>query len=140
VARSECLRGALPSPAPPPRPQAAAFDDFTARLLKLLRDSRPARQRWVGREVVLGVHRSDYMLDAPSGGFLQVGLAGGAGPGGRREGCLGGGQAGCRWWAFERTDAPRLQAQPVLQSAGAHQQAGPARPAGKGRRPLPLAP
>lgn len=52
--------------------QAAALDPFTGRLLHLLRDSRPARRRWAGREVVLGVHRSDYMLDAPSGGFLQV--------------------------------------------------------------------
>ncbi|GBF95516.1 glutathione synthetase [Raphidocelis subcapitata] len=56
--------------------QAAAFDDFTARLLSLLRDSRPARRAAAaaGREVVLGIHRSDYMLDGPSGGFLQVEL------------------------------------------------------------------
>jgi hypothetical protein len=53
--------------------QAAGFDEFTRRLLRLLRDSRAARRRLAGREVVLGVHRSDYMLDAPSGGFLQVG-------------------------------------------------------------------
>ncbi|KIY94777.1 glutathione synthase [Monoraphidium neglectum] len=54
--------------------QAAGFDEFTRRLLRLLRDSRAARRRLAGREVVLGVHRSDYMLDAPSGGFLQVEL------------------------------------------------------------------
>lgn len=55
---------------------AAAQDDFTARLLRLLVDSAPRRAELAaaGRAVVLGVHRSDYMLDAPSGGFLQVEL------------------------------------------------------------------
>jgi len=53
---------------------AAKFDDFTARLLQLLRDSRPARAARADRELVLGIHRSDYMLDAPSGKFLQVEL------------------------------------------------------------------
>ncbi|KXZ48946.1 hypothetical protein GPECTOR_24g236 [Gonium pectorale] len=55
---------------------AAAHDAFTARLLALLAASRPARRGLAaaGREVALGVHRSDYMLDAPSGKFLQVEL------------------------------------------------------------------
>ena len=53
---------------------AAAHDDFTARLLGLLRDSRGARQKFAAASPVLGIHRSDYMLDAPSGGFLQVEL------------------------------------------------------------------
>ncbi|KAI8475146.1 MAG: glutathione synthetase [Monoraphidium minutum] len=54
--------------------QAAAHDAFTGRLLQLLRDSRTARRKLAEGEVVLGIHRSDYMLDAPSGGFLQVEL------------------------------------------------------------------
>jgi hypothetical protein len=55
---------------------AAAQDSFTARLLRLLADSAPGRAQLAagGRQVVLGVHRSDYMLDAPSGGFLQVSI------------------------------------------------------------------
>lgn len=76
--------------------RAAKQDDFTARLLSLMSSSAPARAaaraaaaaaagssggssaaggggEGAGQpEVVLGVHRSDYMLDAPSGGFLQV--------------------------------------------------------------------
>lgn len=55
---------------------AGQQDDFTGRLLQLLQDSKPARAAAAAagaKEVVLGVHRSDYMLDAPSGGFLQVG-------------------------------------------------------------------
>jgi glutathione synthase len=46
----------------------------TGRLLGLLHDSAAARSATAaaGLEVVLGVHRSDYMLDEPSGGFLQV--------------------------------------------------------------------
>ncbi len=50
-------------------------DAFIGRLLALLRDTRPVRaaQAAAGRpELSLGVHRSDYMLDAPSQGFLQV--------------------------------------------------------------------
>lgn len=68
---------------------AAQHDAFTARLLALLDSSRAARVavRGAGREVVLGVHRSDYMLDAPSGKFLQVRAQSGAGAG-----------AGCRVW------------------------------------------
>ncbi|WIA42733.1 hypothetical protein OEZ86_008676 [Tetradesmus obliquus] len=56
---------------------AGQQDDFTGRLLQLLQDSKPARAAAAAagaKEVVLGVHRSDYMLDAPSGGFLQVEL------------------------------------------------------------------
>ncbi|MEW5313017.1 MAG: hypothetical protein WDW38_004612 [Sanguina aurantia] len=53
---------------------AARFDEFTARLLALLRSSRAARLSRGSKDLVLGVHRSDYMLDAPSGGFLQVEL------------------------------------------------------------------
>ncbi len=52
--------------------QAARFDEFTGRLLSLLKASRQARQALGERNISLGVHRSDYMLDAPSGGFLQV--------------------------------------------------------------------
>lgn len=37
------------------------------------RATRQARQETAGQELALGIHRSDYMLDAPSGGFLQVG-------------------------------------------------------------------
>lgn len=72
-AASGWAQPAHPPPSPShARPQAAAHDAFTARLLRLLRDSRPARSRWAGAAPVLGVHRSDYMLDAPSGGFLQA--------------------------------------------------------------------
>lgn len=56
--------------------KAAQHDDFTARLLALMGASAAARAEAAVPggvpEVVLGVHRSDYMLDAPSGGFLQV--------------------------------------------------------------------
>jgi hypothetical protein len=56
--------------------KAAQHDDFTGRLLKLMEASAPARAAAAAPdgvpEVVLGVHRSDYMLDAPTGGFLQV--------------------------------------------------------------------
>jgi len=51
------------------------LDVFTARLLGILRSSRNRRATLAvaGRpEVALGIHRSDYMLDAPSKGFLQV--------------------------------------------------------------------
>ncbi|KAG2438087.1 hypothetical protein HXX76_005696 [Chlamydomonas incerta] len=55
---------------------AAAQDAFTGRLLSCLQATRPERQAMqaAGREVVLGIHRSDYMLDAPSGRYLQVEL------------------------------------------------------------------
>eukprot|EP00878_Enallax_costatus_P022444 GHUV01023809.1.p1 GENE.GHUV01023809.1~~GHUV01023809.1.p1 ORF type:complete len:478 (+),score=162.56 GHUV01023809.1:1126-2559(+) len=57
--------------------KTAQHDAFTGRLLQVLHDTAAARQmtRAAGvPEVVLGVHRSDYMLDAPTGGFLQVEL------------------------------------------------------------------
>lgn len=45
-------------------------DAFTGSLLRLLRDSRAARraQQAAGTDVTLALLRSDYMLDAPSGG------------------------------------------------------------------------
>ncbi len=54
---------------------AAASDAFTAALLRVLEES--AEERASARaagvpDIMLGVHRSDYMLDEPSGGFLQV--------------------------------------------------------------------
>lgn len=55
--------------------RAAQQDPFTGKLLQLMHNTAPIRQaaKTAGvQEVVLGVHRSDYMLDAPSGGFLQV--------------------------------------------------------------------
>lgn len=54
---------------------AAAHDSFTAALLRVLRETRPARAALADAgvpEISLGLHRSDYMLDAPSGRFLQV--------------------------------------------------------------------
>lgn len=54
---------------------AAQYDEFTARLLLVLRETRAARARLAAKQVALGIHRSDYMLDAPSGRFLQVAAA-----------------------------------------------------------------
>ena len=72
--RSDAFTGRLLSmlastrpPLPSPR-----SDAFTGRLLSMLASTRAARQALAGGELVLGVNRSDYMLDAPSGGFLQV--------------------------------------------------------------------
>ncbi|KAF5838969.1 eukaryotic glutathione synthase, partial [Dunaliella salina] len=56
---------------------AARQDTFTQRLLDILRSSRARRASLAtaGRpEVCLGIHRTDYMLDTPSEGFLQVEL------------------------------------------------------------------
>ncbi|EFJ43050.1 hypothetical protein VOLCADRAFT_76898 [Volvox carteri f. nagariensis] len=55
---------------------AAQYDGFTGRLLAVLHATRSTRDemRVAGRNVVLGIHRSDYMLDQPSGKFLQVEL------------------------------------------------------------------
>jgi len=56
---------------------AARQDNFTQRLLDVLRSSRTRRASLAtaGRpEVCLGIHRTDYMLDTPSQGFLQVEL------------------------------------------------------------------
>lgn len=52
--------------------KAARYDEFTARLLSLLVSTRAARKSIP--QISLGINRSDYMLDAPSGGFLQVEL------------------------------------------------------------------
>lgn len=51
---------------------AARADDFTARLLEVLRDTREYREN--GSEVVLLLSRSDYLLDKPSSKLLQVEL------------------------------------------------------------------
>lgn len=53
---------------------AATFDEFTKQLLQVLRSTRQVRQARADQELALGVHRSDYMLDEPSGCFLQVEL------------------------------------------------------------------
>lgn len=52
--------------------KAAQYDEFTAHLLSVLATTRGARSKIP--QVSLGINRSDYMLDAPSGGFLQVEL------------------------------------------------------------------
>eukprot|EP00891_Asterochloris_glomerata_P000176 jgi/Astpho2/176/fgenesh1_pg.00004_%23_70_t len=53
---------------------AAEFDDFTARLLEIHRQTRQLRQQRQGQQVVLAINRSDYMLDEPSSTLLQVEL------------------------------------------------------------------
>jgi len=45
-----------------------------ARLLGVFEATRDAREARAGRELVLAVNRSDYMLDEPSGRLLQVPL------------------------------------------------------------------
>jgi len=75
VPRGLHVSALTPSTAASPTPAAHRLDDFTRRLLGVLRGSRARRAALAsaGRpEVALGVHRSDYMLDAPSQGFLQV--------------------------------------------------------------------
>jgi glutathione synthetase len=52
--------------------KAAQYDEFTARLLAVLTSTRIARS--TTPQISLGINRSDYMLDVPSGGFLQVEL------------------------------------------------------------------
>lgn len=52
---------------------AARADDFTARLLRVLRDTRECREGGES-EVVLLLSRSDYLLDKPSSKLLQVEL------------------------------------------------------------------
>lgn len=66
---------------------ASQHDDFTARLLWVLRESRPQRQARSGSEIELGIHRSDYMLDQPSGRFLQVSGCQ-PGPAGSMQACM----------------------------------------------------
>ena len=48
---------------------AAEFDDFTAKLLEIHSE---VQQKQMGGNLSLGIHRSDYMLDEPSGRLLQV--------------------------------------------------------------------
>ena len=51
---------------------AAHYDDFTAKLLELSDSTAAETKNRRTAEVVIGVHRSDYMLDEPSGRLLQV--------------------------------------------------------------------
>lgn len=51
---------------------AAQYDEFTGKLLKLHNETIEARKRF-GSPINLGLHRSDYMIDGPSGKLLQVG-------------------------------------------------------------------
>ncbi|CAD7702221.1 unnamed protein product, partial [Ostreobium quekettii] len=53
---------------------AAQYDDFTANLLELNDATMASSRQTDSSEVVVGVHRSDYMLDEPSGKLLQVEL------------------------------------------------------------------
>lgn len=53
--------------------QAAMFDDFMASLLGVFEDTKNARAQHAS-PIALGIHRSDYMLDAPSNSLLQVEL------------------------------------------------------------------
>ncbi|KAK9815717.1 hypothetical protein WJX72_008516 [[Myrmecia] bisecta] len=53
---------------------AAEYDDFTAKLLEVYRDNLALWQSRASSELVLGIHRSDYMLDEPSSTLLQVEL------------------------------------------------------------------
>ncbi|PSC71148.1 glutathione synthetase [Micractinium conductrix] len=53
---------------------AAQEDEFTGRLLRVLRDTAAERAARRDSEGVLAVLRSDYMLHAPTNGLLQVEL------------------------------------------------------------------
>lgn len=50
---------------------AAQYDAFTGKLLTLYNETAAARAQF-GSPINLGLHRSDYMLDGPSGKLLQV--------------------------------------------------------------------
>lgn len=50
---------------------AAQFDSFTKSLLDVHSKTAEARAQ-NGSPIALGLHRSDYMLDEPSGNLLQV--------------------------------------------------------------------
>lgn len=50
---------------------AAQHDSFTAKLLSILSESQGGSKR-SGLDIALGLHRSDYMLDEPTGTLLQV--------------------------------------------------------------------
>ena len=54
----------------------ACSPSVQARLLQLYDATEDVRQQRVssGDDLVLGMNRSDYMLDEPSGALLQVGL------------------------------------------------------------------
>lgn len=69
-----CSAGAHMCPQAPPTPAQA-------RLLQVFRETAEARhaRQAAGRERVLGVLRSDYMLHAPTSSLLQVGVGRGAG-------------------------------------------------------------
>lgn len=49
---------------------ASEYDEFTANLLRTYNLTKNARDN--RRELSVGVHRSDYMFDEPSGRLLQV--------------------------------------------------------------------
>ncbi|KAK9917481.1 hypothetical protein WJX75_004845 [Coccomyxa subellipsoidea] len=53
---------------------AAEFDDFTAKLLEVYRNTEAIRTAREADELVLAINRSDYMLDEPSSTLLQVEL------------------------------------------------------------------
>lgn len=53
---------------------AAEYDDFTARLLQLHRETQELRDKGSIEQVELAINRSDYMLDEPSNTLMQVEL------------------------------------------------------------------
>jgi len=53
---------------------AAEFDDFTARLLQMHRETEDLRAAGKIEQLVLAINRSDYMLDEPSNTLMQVEL------------------------------------------------------------------
>lgn len=53
---------------------AAEYDDFTAKLLDIHRNTQHVRRQRRDRDLVLALNRSDYMLDEPSGTLMQVEL------------------------------------------------------------------
>jgi glutathione synthase len=50
---------------------AAEFDDFTRGLLDVFAKTADDRAKYAS-QITLGLHRSDYMLDEPSGDLLQA--------------------------------------------------------------------
>ncbi|KAK9837801.1 hypothetical protein WJX74_005284 [Apatococcus lobatus] len=53
---------------------AAEFDDFTANLLRIHQETLSLRETRADKQLTLGLHRSDYMLDELSNTLLQVEL------------------------------------------------------------------
>lgn len=53
---------------------AAVYDDFTARLLQVFKETAAVRAAQQGSERVLAITRSDYMLHQPTNSLLQVEL------------------------------------------------------------------